>query len=324
MKKRFTALLLLTVIAVVMSFASCSSEYDFTGEKINNPDRYYADFTHFTGEDTLVRDMQQGDSFTIDAHITKGRLSVSVALSGEDTGFKLSDIEDVTDYVYTAETAGEYTIKITAKRAAGTIEIKDSLILPEQLTEKALLDAGASVTHYDRSWGPELHAVEGYTMPFEIYDYSSAHNALAAFADLLGGGEAFATLTPDTEEAYSSFGKKYYRFKQSYNGLPVYRSDVIVGVDESDDRTISLDVSWFFVSELDIDTDPQVSAEKLADIVNDRYSCGIRSEPELVIYKGRLAWSILLDKIAPDSVILDADNGSELFADYPAEWNGGA
>lgn len=98
---------------------------NFTGNRVSNSDHYSADFTRFNGEDVLVRDMQEGDSFTVNADITKGRVSISIALSGEDTGYKMSDIKSINDYVYTAEKDGEYTIKINAKHAAGSIEIRD-------------------------------------------------------------------------------------------------------------------------------------------------------------------------------------------------------
>ena len=98
---------------------------NFTGEKINNPDRYYADFSNFNGTDTIEKTLSEGDTFVVNADITKGKAEISIAPSGEDTGYKMSNIKSINDYVYTAEKDGEYEIKIKTKHAAGTIESKD-------------------------------------------------------------------------------------------------------------------------------------------------------------------------------------------------------
>lgn len=98
---------------------------NFEGDRINNPDRYYADFTDFNGGDTIKKTLAEGDSFTLNAHISKGKVTISIASAGEKTGYKMSNIEEINDYVYTAETSGEYEIKINAKHAAGNIEIED-------------------------------------------------------------------------------------------------------------------------------------------------------------------------------------------------------
>ena len=317
MKKRISVIILITVIAMTLAaiISSCGKGRNFKGDRVNNPDYYSADFTYFSGEDTLVRDMQEGDSFTVNANITKGKVSISIALSGEDTGYKMSNIENINDYVYTAETSGEYTIKIKAKRAAGTIEIKNNFTLPEQITEEDIISSGAEISYYDLDSGTRLHNVQDYIMPFEVNNYDDAYKAVASFAELLGGEGAISTLVPNGTVGIPLSETTVYQFDQYYNDVPVYGSMVALTVYNSDMHKIYLIVSYNFISNFDLDTTPKIAENELADLIKDKYDSEIMTAPELVIYEGSLAWRILFENEAPEMVILDANSGSELYAE---------
>ncbi len=317
MKIRISVIILITVTAMTLAaiISSCGKGRNFKGNRVNNPDYYSADFTYFSGEDSLVRDMQEGDSFTVNADITKGKVAISIALSGEDTGYKMSNIENINDYVYTAETSGEYTIKIKAKRAAGTIEIKSNFTLPEQITEEDIISSGAGISCYDLDTGTQLHAIQDYIMPFEVNNYDDAYKAVASFAELLGGEEVISTLVPNGTVGIPLSGTTVYQFDRYYNDVPVYGSMAALTVYNDDRNKIYLIVSYNFASELDLDTTPEIAENELSELIKERYGCEMMTDPELVIYEGSLAWRILLENEVPEMVMLDANSGSELYAE---------
>lgn len=196
--------------------------------------------------------------------------------------------------------------------------------LPQQITENDIVSSGAGISYYKRGWGTQLHTVEDYIMPFEVNDYDDAYMAVASFADILGGEGVLSTLRPDSEVRDLSGEKTRYRFYQYYNDVPVYNTEVELDVYNSDKQKIILDVPWDFVSASEIDTTPKIAESELAELIREKYGCEIMTDPELVIKNGVLAWYIMLENVAPEMVILDANSGKELYADYPADWLGGA
>ncbi|HAE51713.1 MAG TPA: hypothetical protein DCG30_00460 [Ruminococcus sp.] len=119
-------------------FLYWDNAYNFTGDtpnpeygysKTTTRDTYYANFSIFNGEDTFELEMNKGDRIHLDAHIDKGKASVSFASDGSDTGEVISNIEDADTY-FTAEEDGRYVVKVSAKHARGVIELK-CVDLPE-------------------------------------------------------------------------------------------------------------------------------------------------------------------------------------------------
>ena len=111
-------------------FIFWDNAYNFTGtEKKVSRDSYYADFDSFNGEDVFEVDMKQGDKIHIDAHTDKGKLKLSFAPAGSDTGTVINNIEDVNSD-FTADDNGTYVVKVSAKHAKGKVELKCS-DLPE-------------------------------------------------------------------------------------------------------------------------------------------------------------------------------------------------
>ncbi|MBC8500566.1 MAG: PGF-pre-PGF domain-containing protein [Nanoarchaeota archaeon] len=112
---------------------------------------------------------------------------------------------------------------------------------------------------------------------------------------------------------------KYTFYKQKHKGLEVYGS--WVGFIEKKGRIVSVKSNY---EELDIDTDPLITAKEASTIVSDDIGEDVKSEPELIIYKNPfkgpdylLAYKVktpfLEDKVEKWLYFVDAKTGKIIF-----------
>jgi len=112
---------------------------------------------------------------------------------------------------------------------------------------------------------------------------------------------------------------KYTFYKQKHKGLEVYGSRV--GFIEKKGRIVSVKSNY---EELDIDTDPLITAKEASTIVSDDIGEDVKSEPELIIYKNPfkgpdylLAYKVrthfLEDRLEKWLYFVDAKTGEIIF-----------
>jgi len=109
-----------------------------------------------------------------------------------------------------------------------------------------------------------------------------------------------------------------YVFDQYYEDIPVEGS-VALSVDENGDTTRLLNR---FITGIDIDTKPDISAKDAAGEAADIYRCETDGEPNLVIIytegDARLTWDIMLKKSGyPNEVYMSAKSGDILAENGP-------
>ena len=122
------------------------------------------------------------------------------------------------------------------------------------------------------------------------------------------------SLQMDTPER--SVGKtRTSRLQQYYKGLPVYGAEVIVVVEE--DKISDIDAKT--VSDINIDTTPELSFEEVLVIVSKKLETEVRpeSEPRLVVFKLNsgytLAWQCtVVTESEPINIVVDASDGNIL------------
>lgn len=119
----------------------------------------------------------------------------------------------------------------------------------------------------------------------------------------------------------------HLRFSQTYAGLRVWPGELIVHLDAA--KKVYLVNGAFFPTPKNMDTKPTVNAESAAEAavlkVPDANESNV-SEPELIIFghlekPARLAWkmNVNVNPLSRWLVIVDAQNGSILFADNTVE-----
>lgn len=71
----------------------------------------------------------------------------------------------------------------------------------------------------------------------------------------------------------------------------------------------------------------KASSDKAVSVVWEKYHVNVTNTPKLKIYHSsprRLAWYIETDSLAPEKVWVNALSGEIIYADYPADYFGGA
>lgn len=154
--------------------------------------------------------------------------------------------------------------------------------------------------------------ISGSFSDFVVESPEEAILALYGIKSLMG------IVSPQEELKWVSTSKDAYgtsfRFKQVCNEVPVYGIDIVVSVD-STGKTSSLYSS--FVADIQIDTNPSVSAIAAIDILSEQgYSCSEGCDLTVFIdnWEPKLAWSVnAMYENGCYTVLLDAQSGSIVF-----------
>ena len=193
--------------------------------------------------------------------------------------------------------------------------------LPAQLTESDLRNA--AVQFADVNDGFPTTLVGDFTGT-EIRTDWQAFRAFASLADVLG----IADFPEEIRLANTAEGSKdmIYCFAQYYQGVPLAGLRSLLYVEKASGHIRSL--SCAYVPDIDLNTVPQISAADAQKTVSQQYGVSTPEKPELVIRREHsgltLAWIVRTDADAPSEVWLDAQTGAELYAEYPADYFGGA
>lgn len=114
-----------------------------------------------------------------------------------------------------------------------------------------------------------------------------------------------------------------YVFSQYYKDLEVVGTRISLQVDPETNTAKKLFCSYISV---DIDTKPEITLQNIEEIIGREYDSEPAQKPELKIYVDNnpyLAWHINTYK-EPSEIWLNAKTGNVIYAEYPADWFGGA
>lgn len=189
--------------------------------------------------------------------------------------------------------------------------------MPEQITEDDLLNNKAEISRKNNTI-----TVTGKIVDFEIKDENDAFRAIASFADFMQIRDF------NNEIRFESVSKdKFsttYIFSQYYQGLEVVGTRINLRADLETNMAKELFCSY---TPVDIDIKPKITIQKVSEIISKKYDSELVKEPELKIYfddsNPYLAWHINADK-EPSEIWLNAKTGDIIYAEYPADYFGGA
>lgn len=123
MNKRFNCILLF-VLFVFLS--ACSSER-FDGSKTENAQQFIMDYTIFTGVESHVLSLNEGDQLSVEIVSHSGKIDLEIAMVGAEPIYVGNDASN-SSFGLNITKDGDYTITATGKKAKGGISITKNRI----------------------------------------------------------------------------------------------------------------------------------------------------------------------------------------------------
>ena len=165
-----------------------------------------------------------------------------------------------------------------------------------------------------------IREIDGRVSSTLVKNKDDALTVIRELADIIGCHD------PLNELKYSEMnlldGGFNYVFEQYYRDIPVRRGYVSIAAD-ADGNTTRL--HNYFIENVNIATEPKISAEDAVKLAKNKYSCDTKDEPELIIIQtGKdgiyLTWDVKLDRNNyPDEAYIDAQVGAVRAEDGPIE-----
>lgn len=124
-KRVIPALVLLTAAAALILLQGREA---FVGERRAEPDAYLLEIRQMTGTDEHTLTLQAGETLHIRFTCTSGSLRLDIT-APDGSALYSGNGQAVTRFTIAAPTSGAYTLAVTARRAAGTIQIQTKEII---------------------------------------------------------------------------------------------------------------------------------------------------------------------------------------------------
>lgn len=189
--------------------------------------------------------------------------------------------------------------------------------MPEQLTEDDLLNNKSEISRENNTI-----VLKGKVVDFEIKDENDAFKAIASLADFMKIRDFNNEIR--FESVSSDKFSTTYVFSQYYQDLEVVNTRISLWTDPETNMTEKLFCSYI---PIDIDINPEITLPDIEKIIGREYGSELVNKPEPVIYIDDdlpyLAWHITINK-EPAEIWLNAKTGDVIYAEYPADWFGGA
>lgn len=124
MARRIAVGIAFIVLSLIVVFLVINKQNQiiFSGSRVKNPDRYYLEFSYMNQTDFSLMELQKGDVLSVSFAITKGHVNIGIGMEGNKPVYKGDDIESG-NFTVEIEKTGQYRIDVSAKRAAGVIDI---------------------------------------------------------------------------------------------------------------------------------------------------------------------------------------------------------
>ena len=220
-------------------------------------------------------------------------------------------------------TNGEYSmLKTFTVQVAPRVQNIPAEVTPLELDDLVAMNHGTTPELLYNSRTFALEELNGNCSAGQIRNSGEAYNVLASLKNFLQMD------SPAEEISFAGFASGsddyIYSFRQMYHGLPVY--GYVMQVHVNKETLIANHVFSLYQPQLEVETEPALSAEEIAEILLDTYEISEFSEPVLAVYypnpnqanaEPKLAWIIDETDTVVSSVILDAVSGEILTANVP-------
>ena len=127
-KKRLLPALVLLLLAAAAALFLLQGRESFVGERRAEPDAYLLDIQQMTGTDGHTLALQTGETLHVRFTCTSGSLRLDIT-APDGTAVYSGNGQTATRFTVTAADSGVYTVAVTARRAAGVIQIQTKEIL---------------------------------------------------------------------------------------------------------------------------------------------------------------------------------------------------
>lgn len=122
-KKRLLPALTLLLAAGATLFLLLHERETFVSQRRVEPDAYLLDIRQMTGTDEHIMALQTGETLHIRFTCTSGSLRLDIT-APDGTAAYSGNGQAATRFTVTAQDSGVYTVVVTARRAAGVIQIQ--------------------------------------------------------------------------------------------------------------------------------------------------------------------------------------------------------
>ena len=120
--KAIFAALSLLLLAGICALLLISTQENFNGSRIKNPDAYLLDIDRMNGTDLHTLELHEGDSLQIRLKTEKGALYMKIK-APDGTAIYQGNGKETTDFTVNIPESGVYTVVVEARQAKGTIHI---------------------------------------------------------------------------------------------------------------------------------------------------------------------------------------------------------
>lgn len=126
MKGKTCALVALLVLLVggIAAVLLVYNQKGFTGGRTKNPDMYSLDIVKMNGEDQHSINLDEGDVLLVNFDIKDGKMTIEIEDPSGEVVFSGNEKNSVNEFEINIVEAGNYTIKLDAKHAKGSVLVK--------------------------------------------------------------------------------------------------------------------------------------------------------------------------------------------------------
>lgn len=124
---KLCCLILKIVLLETVIFYVYQARDVFKGESVKTADVYILRFEEMTGSDRHVMSLAANDELAIVFDIVKGRADITIGAEGQESVYTGNDI-DSCEFKLVVPDDGDYAVTVKAKHAAGTIDIRKTVV----------------------------------------------------------------------------------------------------------------------------------------------------------------------------------------------------
>ena len=128
MKLKRSAAAVICIAALIIAlgaayFLHANRTNEFTGKNVKNPDAYELDIEYMNGRDEHALSLHENDALRVHFEVISGSLRMEIAAPDGSILYSGNGTAE-TDFTVNIPADGEYGIRVTGRRAQGTIRVQ--------------------------------------------------------------------------------------------------------------------------------------------------------------------------------------------------------
>lgn len=128
MKLKRSAAAVICIAALIIAlgaayFLHANRTNEFTGKNVKNPDAYELDIEYMNGRDEHALSLRENDALRVHFEVISGSLRMEIAAPDGSILYSGNGTAE-TDFTVNIPADGEYGIRVTGRRAQGTIRVQ--------------------------------------------------------------------------------------------------------------------------------------------------------------------------------------------------------